>query len=357
MQLDLLHISNLRCITSCNVEFADGIHCIVGDNASGKTSFLEAIHVLGRGTSFRQARLAKTIRNGESELVLRSKFGEPNEVRKNVGCIIKRNKYQFKLDGQTDVKRLDLVRSLPLQHIGPNVHRLIEQGPKYRRHFLDWGVFHVEHAFFPAWRRYRRALRQRNQALRGRQAKEQIVAWDAELIEQGEIINACRCSYLERIEKKLPDMVHRLTGEQQLTFGYMPGWRGDDGYGLALARAFNQDVRAGFTQQGPHRADFRVEFSSISAKDWVSRGQEKMLAIALLLAQASILKEVVGIHPILLVDDLAAELGYSFRNLLGQEIGVLGLQSFLTFLEVEHVPDNLQGGRMFHVEQGKIKQF
>src|SRR5699024_4871672 len=122
--------------------------------------------------------------------------------------------------------------------IGPNVHRLIEQGPKYRRHFLDWGVFHVEHAFFPAWQRYRRALRQRNRALRNRQSKKQIAVWDSELIEQGKIIDVCRRTYLGRIEEKLPTMAHRLTGEHDLNFNYMPGWRGDRGYESALVGSF-----------------------------------------------------------------------------------------------------------------------
>lgn len=355
MQLKSLYTSNFRCLSPCNLEFSPGVHCIVGDNAAGKTSVLEAIHILCRGESFRQTALKQTIHHDCTSSTLRTQFYDEGGSQHRVGCNIIRNNYRFKLNNQPKTRRFDLINILPLQHIDPNVHRLMEQGPGYRRNFLDWGVFHVEHAFFPAWRRYRRALKQRNRSLRENQPNHQITAWDSELVRQGEIIDACRRHYLEQIKKRLPETVRNLVNKDDLAFSYNPGWRGNQEFRTALANNLNQDKRAGFTQQGPHRADMHVSISSVKARDWVSRGQQKLLTSALLLVQITILQENRKIKPVLLMDDMAAELGSSLRAALAEEVRRLGVQCFLTFLGQEQIPEPLHDSRMFHVEHGRIK--
>ncbi|MES1937000.1 DNA replication/repair protein RecF [Salinisphaera hydrothermalis] len=354
MRLESLYIENFRCIERCDIELSPGVNCIVGDNASGKTSFLEAIYILGRGESFRQSRLGQAICHGSDALTIRSRLNNHEGSRHRIGCHVTRQTHRLKLDDQAETRRYDLISVLPLQHIDPNVHRLLEQGPKYRRHFLDWGVFHVEHAFFPAWRRYRRALKQRNRALRAHRSKHQVIAWDAELVQQGEIIDACRRQYLEHIKRRLPVTARQLVGDDELDLTYHPGWRGDEGFGHAMASSLEQDLRAGFTQQGPHRADIRISIASTNARDWVSRGQQKLLTAALLLAQADILQSTRGVQPVLLLDDMAAELGETYRAALAAEIERLGVQCFLTFLSPDLIPRELSETRMFHVKQGRI---
>lgn len=354
MRLESIHIQNFRSIEFCDVDLSPGINCIVGDNASGKTSLLEAIYILGRGQSFRPARLSQAIRYEADSFTVRGRISDETGGRHRIGCHASRGSHQIKLDNHNSTRRFDLISAFPLQYIDPNVHRLLEQGPKYRRHFLDWGVFHVEQAFFPAWRRYRRALKQRNRTLRAHQPKSHVIAWDAELVEQGEIIDACRRQYLRHIENHLPSTARHLVGAERLELWYQPGWRGDHGLGQALARNLEQDIRAGFTQQGPHRADIQVSIASINARDWVSRGQQKLLTAALLLTQADILLSTRCIHPVLLLDDMAAELGLTYRDALAAEVQRLGIQCFLTFLSPDFIPTTLSGARAFHVEQGRI---
>lgn len=354
MWLESLHIENFRCIEHCDIELSPGINCIIGDNASGKTSFLEAIYLLGRGESFRQSRLGQAIGDNDEAFTVRTRVSDGHGSSHRIGCHVTRSAHQFKVNDQTETRRFDLINTLPLQHIDPNVHRLLEQGPKYRRHFLDWGVFHVEHAFFPAWRRYRRVLKQRNRALRARQPKHQVIAWDAELVYQGEIIDACRRQYLEHVKHRLPATARHLVGDDNLSFDYQSGWRGSDGFGQALAHNIESDLKTGFTQQGPHRADIRIGVASMNARDWVSRGQQKLLTAALLLAQTDILQSKRRIQPILLLDDMAAELGSTFRSALAEEVRRLGVQCFLSFLSRDLIPDALNEARMFHVEHGRI---
>ncbi|RJS92564.1 DNA replication/repair protein RecF [Salinisphaera sp. Q1T1-3] len=355
MHLNSLYIDSFRCIRECNIRPSERINCIVGDNASGKTSVLESIYLLGRGQSFRQNQLSKAIRENADAFTIRGRAQENGQQQlTRLGCHVTGRSAQFKLDNLTATRRYDLVAALPLQHIDPNVHRLLEQGPQHRRHFLDWGVFHVEHAFFPAWRRYRRALKQRNRALRFHRPKHEVIAWDNELVGQGEIVDACRRRYLELIKKQLPENTNALIGEDALEFHYQPGWRGDDGYGAALAGSLEQDIKARITQNGPHRADIRVNIAATRARDWVSRGQQKILTAALLLAQAHILYTLKNVRPILLIDDMAAELGKQYRETLAEEILRCGAQSFVTFLDPSLIPRAFQDQTLFHVEQGRV---
>lgn len=357
MQIDALYLENFRCLIAAELTFSSGVNCIVGDNASGKTSLLEAIYMLGRGESFRPGSLLSAIRHNSDALLLRSRLGGGGLQSHRLSARITTSGTQFKLDSNASPRRYDLITALPLQHIDPNVHRLLESGPRHRRHFLDWGVFHVEHAFFPAWRRYRRALKQRNHALRHRWPRHEVIAWDAELVQQGEIVDACRRRYLQLIRQRLPETAIRLIGDGDLELRYRSGWRGDEGLGSALAAGLASDLKAGFTQHGPHRADMRVQIASRKAQDWVSRGQQKLLTAALMLTQAQVLYDQRGIRPVLLLDDMAAELGETYRKTLASAIRRLNVQCFITFLARELIPSEFSEARLFHVKQGGITVF
>ncbi|GAB3672875.1 DNA replication/repair protein RecF [Salinisphaera aquimarina] len=354
MHIQRLRLQHFRCFEFADIEPSHGINVITGDNASGKTSLLEAIFFLGRGQSFRQSGPRPAIRQGQDAFTLNGDIGVEDGRSHRIGIHRTRNRIVFKRDAQAETTRLDLINTLPLQLVDPNVHRLLEQGPRFRRHFMDWGVFHVEHAFFPAWRRYRRALRQRNRALKARLPKKDIIAWDAELVRNAEVVDASRRAYIEHLYRGLPERTNRLLGDEPVVLDYTPGWRGDDGFGMALASSLDQDQRAGFTQQGPHRADLRITIASASARDWVSRGQQKVLTTALLLVQAQLLQQRRGLRPVLLIDDLAAELGPHYRETLATEIEAVGGQCFMTFLEASLVPEGLGDVRRFHVEHGRV---
>jgi len=310
--------------------------------------------VLGRGQSFRQAGARPAIRHSATEFALSSDIESDSGQRTRLGVRRSNRGYEFRKDGSSGTNRIELINTLPLQLIDPNVHRLLEQGPQYRRHFMDWGVFHVEHAFFPAWRRYRRALRQRNSALKARHSKKDVVAWDADLVRSGELVDASRRAYIDHLTATLPYQAKMLVGDDDVVLDYQSGWRGNDGFGPALIAGLEQDQRAGFTQQGPHRADLKVSVAAGAARDWISRGQQKVLTIVMLLAQARILYERRRVSPVLLIDDLAAELGTRYRDTLAEEIQKSGGQCFVTFLDSSQVPSCLGQARRFHVEHGLV---
>src|SRR5699024_3437140 len=201
------------------------LNIISGDNASGKTSILEAIYLLGRGQSFRGATLGPQVLKGEERLVLSGQIQSDNGKNRRIGMMRPRKgNLTYKLDNESKTKRFDLVSALPLQLIDPNLHRLLEQGPKYRRSFLHRWVVHVEQRFFSAWRKYRRALKQRNQALRNNAVSKTIQAWNPELIRTASIIDETRQHYVRQLATMLPEAILSLLGSDAPQITYYPGW-------------------------------------------------------------------------------------------------------------------------------------
>jgi len=192
-QLDIHQVRNLR-----DVQIKPCIRCnyIFGDNASGKTSVLEAIYLLSVARSFRTTHIKHVISHNKPALQVFARIQNKNLETTAVGLERSIQKTRIRING-TNVKQVSELSSLlPVQIINPDVHKLLEQGPKYRRQFIDWGVFHVEHDFLMAWQQYYRVLKQRNAALRKKQTKDTITLWDNQLIQYAKAITLARESYL-----------------------------------------------------------------------------------------------------------------------------------------------------------------
>jgi DNA replication and repair protein RecF len=356
MHLSELRIRNFRCLADVELTPGPGINLVLGDNASGKSSLLEAIYFLGRAQSFRGTANDRLIQSGERELSVFGRVRNSSGPETPIGILRASRHSRIKIGAQEDASIFDLVAVLPIQVIDPRLHQLLEEGPEQRRRFLDWGVFHVEQVFYPAWLRYQRALRQRNCALRARAAASQITAWDPELAQQAEILDSARRRYLAALDQVLPGIMHSLFEAGAVSLEYAPGWAAEQTVSEALARNIDRDRELGHTHIGPHRADLRIRLHGAQARTRASRGEQKLISAGLLLAQAELLRQRQGRRPILLIDDLAAELDAHSRERLFGAIQSLGAQSFLSFLETSQIPANQGESTMFHVEHGRVSR-
>lgn len=356
MALLELGIRDLRNLQAVDLRPGPGVNLITGANASGKTSLLEAVYFLGRGRSFRTHRLERLVRRGADTVQVFGRIGAESRGAIPVGVERNRQGTRVRLGGR-DVKTLaELVAALPIQMITPHSHKLLEEGPRYRRQFLDWGVFHVEPAFLPAWQRFRRALKQRNAALRNAPV-EAAAAWEPELAQAAEALDQLRAQYVQRLTAALPGYLDPLLGSLPVALAYWRGWSAERAFGDVLTQQRGQDREQGFTGQGPHRAELVISVEGRPAAGHVSRGQQKILVAALLLAQAGLFQAVTGRRCVLLVDDVAAELDAEHRaRLLGQAVA-MEAQAFVTAIEAPWAGELLPAGaRMFHVEHGKVRE-
>lgn len=345
-----VQLGSFRCFDSISFQPGPGLNLVAGANASGKTSILEGLYFLGRGTSFRAARAEAAIRFDSDRATLFARLGVGVATR--VGLEIARaGGLAIRVDGAPGT-RADLARALPVQILDPASHELVSGGPPGRRQFLDWGVFHVEPTFLPAWQRYRRALQQRNAALKSRSGSAAWV-WDEALVADGTLVDACRRRFLDLLLPRVGLVGERLLGAD-IGLGYLSGWAEGTDLAEALAASRDRDLQMATSNVGPHRADIRISVRTRRARDTVSRGQEKLVAAALTLAQVELVAEARGQTIVLLVDEPGADLDRGHLTRLLQEVAAARAQTFVTSLDPGAVALP-EGARAFHVEHGSVE--
>ena len=351
MSLSRLQVTDFRCLQSAELHPDSHFTLISGPNASGKTSLLESIYVLGRGRSFRTRRLEQLIRNGAEKFVV---FGEVETSIRRVpmGVEGSRKGIRAQIDADKPPSLAELALLLPVQIIDPEVHHLIDEGPARRRRFLDWGVFHVEQSFVGHWQRYQQVLKQRNAALKARQPRAVVSVWDSDLVRSGELLGAARTRYVSLLSPSAEAIGRNLLG-MELSLSYRNGWPKGQSMAETLQQSWNHDLEMGATQVGPHRAELGIRLDGLPVKDRISRGQQKLLAAALLIAQIKLFPEESPVQPTLLLDDPAAELDDERLANLIREVSGPSVQLVVTTLHGEFAAFGKPGQR-YRMNSGQI---
>lgn len=349
-----LTLHDFRCFDHAELEFSSDINLIWGANASGKTSVLEAVFLIGRGRSFRSAHLDPLSRFGSAGFQVVGRVSSPVGMT-HVGLGRAQGSLNVRIGGRPATGLAELAETLPVQLMDSQAHLLVDGSPHHRRQFVDWGVFHVEPTFFAVWRRYHRALRQRNALLRNNKPAREIAGWDNEVAGSGELLDKSRRRYLERFSETAEKWANEALGEAKIGLEYRPGWPDGQGLAEALIVGRERDRQQGGTQVGPHRADILIKVDGHPARDRISRGQEKTLAGTLLLAQTALYRAATGKSCVLLLDDLPSELDREYLTRFTDQIIATGAQTIITAINREDLPREIQP-RVFHVEQAKITQ-
>ena len=361
MSITRLSVTAVRNLQSVALSPSPRINVLYGFNGSGKTSVLEAIHLLGLARSFRSARLTPVIGHEQPACTVFGQVILAQGRESNLG--VSREKdgdLTIRIDGQNARSASQLAELLPLQLINPDSFRLLEGAPKVRRQFLDWGVFHVEPRFLQAWQRLQQSLRQRNSWLRHGTLDTAIQAsWDRELSLAAEEIDRYRRAYIAALKPVFEEVLAQLIQLDGLVLSYSRGWDKDRGLADVLAASIERDRHMGFTQSGPQRADLRLRYQGHNAADILSRGQQKLVVSALRIAQGRLLNGTKRGRCVYLVDDLPSELDEGHRASLCRLLEDLQCQVFITCVDSDVLK---QGWRpetpvaMFHVEHGTVSQ-
>lgn len=357
MILTRLSVRNLRILAAVDIEPAAGINLVTGHNGSGKTSLLEAVYLLANGHSFRTRRLEDVLRHGAEKLMVTATVREGDGMPAwPVGLEKSIEGTRLRLGGQEVRTQAEIARRMPVQVLHPESHRLISGGPRERRQYLDWGVFHVEHGFFDSWRRYQRALRQRNAALKLRDGSL-ATAFDGQLAVAGEEVTAHRRQYVESLAAALPDVVAVIVPGRQVDVRLKRGWPEDRTLAEAVAADVERDLRQGYTHSGAHRAELELRLDGHPIAEVASRGQQKAIVAALILLQVQLYNRLTGHRCTMLIDDLSSELDATHRYAVLQFLKEMDNQVFVSAIEREQL--DLGGWEqiaVFHVEQGNLRE-
>ena len=357
MSIEQLEIANFRNLEKVSLAPSPQINAVIGNNGSGKTSLLEAIYFLGTAKSFRTAHSKQAIKFGSEQFILFSKISTVGGISVPVGISKDQNSIAIKISNAPASSSSALAGLLPVQLINPDVHKMLEEGPRYRRRFIEWGLFHVKPNYFPHWQECRHILKQRNAALKQNLSHREIEHWDSALCEKSQIITNLRKQYLEELQPVIDHLLGETDNLPPVEIQLSQGWSKSKSLEEALRDNLDADRARGFTQFGPHRADLAISCHGVKAKEVVSRGQQKLITAIMKLAQLELLNEQEqGACGVLLVDDLPAELDQQFRAVLVDMICAQKSQVFITATDAQMLFGDSPShpAQMFHVKQGII---
>lgn len=358
MQLELLRVRDLRCLVEAELRPDPRLSLVTGANGAGKSSLVEAIHVLGYGRSFRGRIRDGLVRTGASALEIYAEWRDPQGGSHRAGLRHGGDRWEARLDGAPVPSLTELCARIAVVTFEPGSHDLIGGGAEHRRRYLDWGLFHVEPEFMPWWRRYQRALKQRNAALKAAPSPAALAPWERELAEAGEVLTRLRHAYLQRLEPFV--MAQGATYLAELgpaSLDFRPGWkRAELPLADALLLSRERDIATGHTSVGPHRADWRLGFAALPGGEALSRGQEKLAALACILGQAAgVAAEGQG-WPLVCLDDLASELDRRHQRQVLASVLESGAQVLLTGTQPPEALAELDlSPPVFHVEHGSVR--
>ncbi|WP_019672125.1 DNA replication/repair protein RecF [Psychrobacter lutiphocae] len=398
-----LSIYQLRNLQTVNISLGQ-CNVFVGANGSGKTSLLESLYLLSRGKSFRHHQPKRYITHHAKTATVHAKFADGGSM-----AIQKAQDASsvMRLGQQNVYVQSALAKQLPSLLIDPSSMDILEMGSGSRRQLLDWIAFHVKPGFHPQWLAYQRLLKQRNVLLKqsprlSTYQMQELMAWDKGLATHAALITHYRQQafvewkpvFEELIEKLLPEYAPFI--QLKFSAGYNTKFALDE----LLQQRLAQDCHMGYTRIGCHRADVQVLWvdddetrqlqfeqqqalqSELSqptlgedtlreqAANVLSRGEKKLLITALRLSQLPLLvslsssgvsleEAVSEALPVVLLDDITAELDERGLEILLQTLSKLSCQVFITSLDtqiMDKIINYWPQAKLFHVKQGSVTE-
>lgn len=327
--LSELHLRGFRCFEKARLELGPGATCIVGPNARGKTSLLEAACVLLRLQSPRASSLAQAVGFGGESFLVEGKWAGSHGR-----YLYSKGKRQLFLDAVEQKRANEYLALARVVWFGNDDLDLIRGGSEGRRRFLDFAIAQIRPAHRARLRAYEKALRSRNALLKNGGARREIAAFDEGLIASGEAVRAARRVFIEELTPHARRFNEEIGGPGPvLEIDYRDG-SGEGELALRLAQAQAEEERLRQTVVGPHRDDLQISFAGYAAVNFASEGQQRTAALALRLGEAELVGRDQDGPPLFLIDDIFGELDVDRRNRL---LGLLpsGGQQLITTTHLE----------------------
>jgi DNA replication and repair protein RecF len=333
--LSSLKVRHFRCFDAFEAEFGAGLNFIVGPNARGKTSLIEAACILLRLQSPRVTRLAHAIQHERRGFVVDGYF----EARR-MQFYLSRDRKKLALDGVEQKTAREYLAIGRVVYFGNRDIELVRGPGEGRRRFFDFLAAQIDSAYRPALRDYERALRSRNLLLKSPAPRwREIAAFDEPLLAAGARVSEVRGRLIRELQEPV-NAAHAAISDarETLRVEYLPG--GGEDFATQLAAARKDDARLRQTTVGPHRDDAAFSIDGLSS-DIASEGQQRTLVLALRLGAARLIERHYGAPPLLLLDDIFGELDLARRAALLAALPPSG-QKLITTTHLDWMPAGIE---------------
>ncbi len=356
-----LAIENFRNISRATWEPAPGFNLIAGSNGHGKTSLIEALYVLSTSHSFRSQKLGELISEGERSAQLlghTQSFGLERTLRASISA----RGRSFTIDGKRPKTRLDYALSTPVIVFVP-ADLLLCSGPAQgRRTLLDRIIVYLDPPGAAARSAYQKAARARQLTLdkRGPHATE-LHAFEQVMAQSGARFAQARRRAAEALlSALLPSFSQMAAPELSAAFRYVPGGSEDPTeFSAELSARRLKDTARGSVSYGPSRDDLELLIAGRPARSHASQGQQRVLTIALKIAELNCVRTVTDSEPILLLDDVSSELDAQRTASVFQYLEQSQSQVFVTTTRpdlFQNVVPRRQLRADFEIENGQLKR-
>ncbi len=354
MRLGSLTIRQVRNLSEVDIEPNPEVNIIHGENASGKTALLESIYLLSKARSFRTAHIKEVIQYEQEDLTVFGLINTRNNKNVSTGLRKSSKETEIRYNGERVKTVSEQAKNVVVQTANPENISLLTGSPKDRRKWIDWAMFHVEHDYLNIWHSYHKALRNRNALLRRAAKEEDYYVWESIMADTAGELKGRWQNYLGCLQQYYLEATDRHVCAG-VTFAAKKDKYKAGSFLEHLQSTRQSDIKAGFTQQGPHKADFEFKIKGKHVCAAFSRGQIKLFVILLSIAQAKLLINEREITPIFLVDDLTAELDKRTVNMLLEILYQEKMQLFITNTNPSEIVKRNKEPTLFHVEHGRVK--
>jgi DNA replication and repair protein RecF len=319
-------VTDLRCHEQITWTCSEGLNLLIGANGSGKTSLLESVYLMAHGRSFRQARDPFLVRRGQERFLIKGQWHRFGPM--NLSVAGRRGQTSIRLQGCDVQRRKDVSESFPVLVEAPQGRKLIDGAPNERRRWLDALVMTCNPVMRGHFERYLRAVMQRNRLLRRKILSNELDAWERQIVHHGLPIVAAREIIISELNSCLAEEIF-LT-EQPLSISLSKTEYTEQAWLDRLKNGRADDMKAGGLRYGPHCDVFNFHFQQREIRNAGSRGQQKLAAIALKMAECALWSRHRRLVPVLLLDDCLEALDIERQTRVLQRLQASPAQVLIT---------------------------
>jgi DNA replication and repair protein RecF len=357
MRLESLTIKQVRNLSDIQIIPNAEANIIYGENAAGKTAILESIYLLSKARSFRTAHIKEVIQHNQDELMVSATIADNGHNKKTVNTGIRKSSKETEIrhNGERVKAVSEQAKNVVVHTAIPDNTKVLTGSPKDRRKWINWSLFHVEQDYLQTWHSYHNALRNRNALLRKSAKDDEFFVWENMMATTAKKLGEMWRNYLIQLQQYYQEAASKHPCGN-VNFGIKKENTKTDNFLDYLQSTRQSDIKVGFTQHGPHKADFEFKAYKKNANAVFSRGQIKLFVTILSIAQAKLLKYEKGVNPIILADDLTAELDKKSVTMILELLYDEKMQLFITTTEPDSIWKSHKETSMFHVKHGEIKR-